>query len=563
MNQADLAEAWKTSRVSYAELVYRPILRSGFAPKDSGSPRSVKSALRGATINKLIFSLFTMAGAAFPFVLYELGKPGPFCEVSGGSCIPQISLDVTVALSILLVFGYIVLYLIQILPSFVSSGSFAPLNQLPLASGEIAKVATLTLWRTMDYIIVLSLVTQFAAVAYFTGSAVGALLVLVATASGSLLALAMALWLTSVFQRRLEGGSMAGIRGFFRPLLFVLWGLGVMSAVFLFSLVSFVAPPLEALLADPGSPLGIAASLVFPFSAGLLVASSVGESVGTSTLVTAWAGMLIALIGSLAAALGASRMINGVVLPNRQGSARSGLVDYSFKVLSPLSAYIRKDIRVASRNPATGFLFALPVFEIIAVVVPLTATPVVRISALLVGTQVGGGFALFIAFLLVTVEDLGVERRTALPLRESVRTLSKVLISTATYVPVPLALSVMLFAKTFYLRRRDSDSLGSPGLGLRGLRHGGGGPEGANRAEPGGSGPLCRGGRLGRGCAHPAGSRLRGRVRDLKEPSFLSRSPCSVDPGRGRGCRVRPATRGGDSWIAKCRESGVRRVNPD
>jgi len=59
-----------------------------------------------------------------------------------------------------------------------------------------------------------------------------------------------------------------------------------------------------------------------------------------------------------------------------------------------------KDLRVASRNPATGFLFALPLFEILAVVVPLTATAIVRMSALIVGAQVGGGFALFTAFLL-------------------------------------------------------------------------------------------------------------------------------------------------------------------
>ncbi len=78
----------------------------------------------------------------------------------------------------------------------------------------------------------------------------------------------------------------------------------------------------------------------------------------------------------------------------------------------------------------------------------MTATSVVRVSALIVGSQVGGSFALFTAFLLVTVEDLGVERRTALPISESVRTLSKVLVSTLTYLPVPLALSaILLFIK--------------------------------------------------------------------------------------------------------------------
>lgn len=434
MGPTDLGEAWRASRVSYAEVVYRPLLRSGYTTKDSGSSRSVRNALRGATINKLIFSAFTMGGAAFPFFLYRLG-------------LESISLRLAVSLSVLLVFGYIVLYSIQVLPTFVSAGSFGPLAQLPLTAGETSRVATFTLWRTLDYILALSLITQAATVAYFTGSAVATAVVFTATASGSVLAVGMALWLTSLFQRKLEGGSMAGLRGFFRPVLFVLWGLGVMSAVFLFSLVSFVAPPLNALLTGSDTLAGAAASLLFPFSSGILAASVAGQAVGRLSLVLSVAGLAIALGGAAAAAYGASRIINGVVLPGKSGATGERRSDYSFAVRSPLPGYTLKDVRVSSRSPATGFLFALPVFEIVAVVVPLTATPVVRMSALLVGSQVGGGFALFIAFLLVTVEDLGIERRSALPLNEAVRTLSKVIISTATYLPVPLVLAAVLLLK--------------------------------------------------------------------------------------------------------------------
>ena len=250
----------------------------------------MRNALRGATVNKLIFSLFTMGGAAFPFLLYRLG-------------LESFSLRLAVSLSVLLVFGYIVLYSIQVLPTFVSAGSFAPLAQLPLTPGETSKVAALTLWRTLDYILALSLLTQALTVAYFTGSAVATAVVFTAMASGSVLAVGTALWLTSLFQRKLEGGSMAGLRGLFQPLLFVLWGLGVMSAVFLFSLVSFVAPPLNALLTGSNTPAGAAASLVFPFSAGILVASVAGEAVGRLSLILSVAGLIVALAGAAAAAV--------------------------------------------------------------------------------------------------------------------------------------------------------------------------------------------------------------------------------------------------------------------
>ncbi len=121
---------------------------------------------------------------------------------------------------------------------------------------------------------------------------------------------------------------------------------------------------------------------------------------------------------------------------------------FSFKVRGALEGYLLKDLRVATRNPATGFLFALPVFDIIAVAVPLLTTSAIRMSEVLTGVQVGAGFSLFSAFLLVTVEDFGVERRTALPFREKVRTLSKALISTCCYLPVPLSIGLVLLFKT-------------------------------------------------------------------------------------------------------------------
>ncbi len=430
----DLEAEWRASAVAYAELVYRPIIRSGYTPRDLGSTKAVRRALTGASVNKAIFALFTMAGALFPFLIYATG-------------LESFSLTVAVSLSTLLVFGYVVLYCVQVLPSFVSSGSFAPLSTMPLSSLEVSRVAGLTLWRTLDYILLASLVSQIGAVAFFTNSPAGTLLVAFASVLSILLAVGLSFWLTSVFQRRLEGGSLTGIRAFFRPLYFVLWGLGVMSAVFLFSLISYVAPPVQAALADPASPAGFVLSLILPFSAGIVSTHFQGEPISQLSLTLGLAGLAIAAVATAAATRVTLGVVTGVVLPTRELSSRATKTGLMFRIRGPLFAYILKDLRVSSRNPATGFLFALPFFEIIAVVVPLTAASVVKMSVVLVGAQVGGGFALFVAFLLVTVEDLGVERRTALPFSESVRTLSKVVVSTATFLPVPVALGLVLAGK--------------------------------------------------------------------------------------------------------------------
>ncbi len=246
------------------------MVQSGYTTRDMGSKKAVRQVVLGASLNKAIFAVFTSSGALFPFILYAvLTERNPELQtlvkrlLAHGSVAP-ISLAVTVSLGLLLVFGYVVLYCVQVLPSFVTTGSFAPLTLLPLESRTISRVAALTLWRTLDYIFVVSLLSLVASAAYFTRSVWATLLVGLADISGFLLAVGLALWLTAVFQRQAESGSVSGLRALARPLTFILWGLGVMSAVFLFSLISYVAPSIQSALNSPDSLPGIVLPPSFP-----------------------------------------------------------------------------------------------------------------------------------------------------------------------------------------------------------------------------------------------------------------------------------------------------------
>lgn len=448
-----LRDDWKASKTAYAELVFRPVVQSGYTARDMGSKKAVRQVVLGASLNKAIFAVFTSSGALFPFVLYAvLTERNPELQtlvkslLAKGSVAP-ISLAVTISLGLLLVFGYVVLYCVQVLPSFVTTGAFAPLTLVPLESRTVSRIAALTLWRTLDYIFLVSFLALVASAAYFTRSVWATLLIGLADVSIFLLAVGLALWLTAVFQRQSESRSVSGLRALARPLTFILWGLGVMSAVFLFSLIAYIAPSVQAALDSPDSLPGIVLPLILPFSAGVVAAHLQGQSVPHLTLLLGLVGLAAA--GAVAAAsvraiLGALGAV--IVPPKATGTAPTG-EPFSFKVRGPLGGYLLKDLRVATRNPATGFLFALPLFDVIAVAIPLLTTSVVRMSEVLTGVQVGAGFSLFSAFLLVTVEDFGVERRTALPFMERVRTLSKALISTGCYLPVPLSLGLVLLLR--------------------------------------------------------------------------------------------------------------------
>jgi len=121
--------------------------------------------------------------------------------------------------------------------------------------------------------------------------------------------------------------------------------------------------------------------------------------------------------------------------------------DFSIKTHNPLFGYVLKDLKISSRNPATAFFFALPVLETVIVSFMIANFEALRASTLLVSTFMGGIFVLLMPIALLSAEGTGLEYTKTLPLNVNRIITSKTLISTLTYLPVPLVLLVMAFLK--------------------------------------------------------------------------------------------------------------------
>jgi predicted permease len=121
--------------------------------------------------------------------------------------------------------------------------------------------------------------------------------------------------------------------------------------------------------------------------------------------------------------------------------------DFSIKTRKPFVGYVLKDLKVSSRNPATAFFFALPVLETVIVSFMIANFEVLRASMLLVSTFMGGVFVLLMPLALLSAEGTGLEYTKTLPMNVNWIITSKTLISTLTFVPVPLVLLVMALVK--------------------------------------------------------------------------------------------------------------------
>jgi predicted permease len=157
------------------------------------------------------------------------------------------------------------------------------------------------------------------------------------------------------------------------------------------------------------------------------------------------------MAGYVSLAVFAGKWSLGTVRRVSQGvgvnAARVTAKDFSINPRGPLLGYISKDLKVASRNPATAFFFALPVLETIIITLLDSNIGVLRTSLMLTGTSLGAVFALFLPLALLSDEGKGLEYTKTLPINSRRIIVPKALVATATYVPVPLALTVLSLFK--------------------------------------------------------------------------------------------------------------------
>ena len=353
----------------------------------------------------------------------------------------------SVSLSLAITFGFMTLYAIQTLSSFVGAESSALLSTLPISSNDFSLITLFSFIRSVDYLVVGSVLSQVVLVAYLTLSPLATALMFVASLMNSVFAVAVALWLSSVFHKNYMRGGRSKRATVFRGFFILLWGCLLFGVGLLMSVPYYVLPILDKSLLSVNTLAGFLLSLIYPFSAGLIVTKLSGSIVPGLTLFGASVAMAIYVL----AAWFSAEWSLGTVKRISQGVGvkidRLRAVDFQIKSRGPLRGYVVKDLRVTSRNPATAFFFVLPVFEVVIVGFLAWNVEFLRASTVLVATSMGAFFGLLIPLALLTSEGKGIEYAKTLPITSQRLLTSKALITMATFVPVPFALLCLALFK--------------------------------------------------------------------------------------------------------------------
>jgi predicted permease len=434
-----LAEAWRLSRIPYKEIVYQSIAeekgrmwwgafgRNRAGKEDQDDLELTKRALRIAKFDKLLVAIFNVVVAVSPFAPSLLGAT-------------VFSLTSSISLSLAVTFGFMMLYAIQTLSSFVSAESSALLSTLPISQDDFSLITLFSFIRSVDYMVVASILSQVALTAYLTWSLTATLIMLAASTINAIFAVTIALWFSKTFQTNLLHGGRSKTNTILRLVFISMWGLLLIGVGFLLSIPWYIVPNLENTLLSSGPILNLILSLVYPFSTAIIIGATVLSNVAFTTTLQASAAMVAYTL----LAILAGKWSLGTVKRISQGLgvkiARETAKDFSVKTQNPLLGYVLKDLKVASRNPATAFFFTLPVIETIIITLLISSFETLRTAAVLVATFMGATFALLIPLALLNAEGKGLEYTKTLPISSRKIIVSKALVSTATYIPVPLAL---------------------------------------------------------------------------------------------------------------------------
>ena len=426
-----IADAWRLSAIPYSEMAFRSILQNSSnmwwgsfgrgSSESSGRQDLVERALRIARFDKLIVAVFVTAAAGAPFLPQALGA--------------SYGVSASVTLSLAVAFAFIVLYGVQTLSSFVTSGPSPVLSTLPLMRRDVSLVNLLSFVRTNDYLVVGSVACQVFFVSLLTGSALSGLSMLFAGAINSAIGVGVALWLSSLFYRNILA-SKQGVGGSaLRLALLLAWGIVVLGIGVLFAAAGYLIPMVQGVLANPDALTSTILALVYPFSLGVSVGSVAHGFTSSGAETAALGGTAVYLLVSVVI----SRWSVGSVasFPERLSNAAGAghAHDTSVALLRPVAAYVLKDLRAASANLPSAFLFALPAFETLVVLLTRAFLPTLGASTLLVAMTLGGMVSLILPLVLISSEGNGFDFAKTMPLRIRTIAFSKGLIATAVFLP--------------------------------------------------------------------------------------------------------------------------------
>ncbi len=448
-------EAARLSEVAFTELAFQAIyaFRLGnLAPLGPGRVVVARARRRVAQSKAVVSFVLGLLTAGAAIALRFAPERGSFLT----SAVPTAAYDAGVLTALLaLEIAFLWWTGMQILPTFLSSGTLPVLETLPIDDSTLRWTAGLLYLRLFDLPALTVLVATPLAVGLVLGPLAGLAVIPGAVAVVGL-SLALSLVTGRFFLRRIQGSRSGGGRTIVRWTYLVLWLVPVFS-MFVF----VVAAPafLEWLgrLATGGPSIASRILLVaFPFPLAALPALASGGATGLGLDALGWGifGVGVVAYGALTVwalvwVFASVRQV-GLIPP----MAEQPRVGYPVRIRPawPTLAVLTKDLRIASRTPGYAFLILLPVLDAIAIGLLTYVSPSGSSTALsiaLAAVTTAAILATFFGPAFFAIEVFAYSYGRTLPVSDRTLVSGKVLLVTAMYLVAATTVLGISLARIF------------------------------------------------------------------------------------------------------------------
>ncbi len=433
-------EAARLSDVAFTELAFQAIyaFRQGnLAPAGPGVEVIARARRRVAQSKAVVSFVLALLALGSAIALHLAPYRGSFLT----SAVPLGAYDAGVLTALLaLEIAFLWWTGMQILPTFLSSGTLPVLEALPIDEPTLRWTAGILYLRLFDLPALTVLIATPLAVGLVLGPLAGFAAIPGAIAVVGL-SLALSLVTGRFFLRRIQGSRSGGGRTLVRWTYLILWLVPVFSMfVFVVAAPAFLEW-LGRLAAGGPSLASEALLLAFPFPLAALPSFVASGPAGLGLDPLGWglfgAGLVVygALTGwSVSWVLASVRQV-GLIPPMAEQPGTVSAIQV--RPAWPVLAVLTKDLRIASRTPGYAFLILLPVLDAIAIGLLTYVSPPGSSTALsiaLAAVTTAAILATFFGPAFFAIEVFAYSYGRTLPISDRTLVSGKVLLVTAMYL---------------------------------------------------------------------------------------------------------------------------------
>ena len=435
-----LYERWRMAGVIASEIRFQGYLESNPSnlARMKEDPAKIAKAVKSASIiNTFLTTMILILIAIMSIVTSVIG---------GALAYPEIQM--AIGFSIYLLLSFVVLFFLNLptTTAFFTSGVMKLPATLPLSPNDLENLALLVFSRVfIAPVIVIMTIYPVACLLVF--GPIIAIVALAACAATISLSIGSLIRVAKWFYRKTQAADESKLSIITRMAAMM----GIVIGMFAgYSMVSYL-PDLIQFIVQTSTLVGlgflVVLALVFPFSFGFL-ASAIAYGLALPPL-TILAAVVSSIFYSILAVISYRRSgctLRSVALGGISTGRTRPIKEVNVRVMKPLPAMIRKDLKLASRSIGSGIVFALPVFIVVITFPIISMWPGESTGSLvaLMAIEYGNLLAGLTIVMIMMFDAQGASILECLPISTKLTLKSKTVIALTLYVCSMLLLTITL-----------------------------------------------------------------------------------------------------------------------